>query len=86
MKPHLSGLIDVAGLHAHDGARSGSPEPRSAPDRVAVGGLSGAGRRGPIVAMPQDTEGSDEETTEGTESHPLRNGASVLSYPLAASA
>ena len=90
VKPHLSGLIDVAGLHArphaHDAARSGSPEPRSAPGRTAVGGLSGAGRRAPIVAMPQDAKDSDEETTEGTESHPLRNGAAVLSYPLAASA
>jgi len=86
VKPHLSGLIDVAGLHAHDAARSGSPEPRSTPGRASVGGLSGAGRRAPIVAMPQDAEGSDEETAEGTESHPLRNGAAVLSYPLAASA
>ena len=87
---HLSGLLDVARLradaHGYDGARSGVPDPRSASGRASVGGQSGAGRRPSIAAMPQDAESSDEEETEGTEPHPLVNGAAILSYPLAASA
>jgi DNA primase catalytic core len=85
---HLSGLLDVARLRArgYDSERSGSAEARSASGRPAVGGLSGTGRRPPIAAMPQASTTSGEDAADMPETPALRNGAAVLSYPLAASA
>jgi hypothetical protein len=85
---HLSGLLDVARLRArgYDSERSGSAEPRSASGRPSVGGLSGTGRRPPIAAMPQASTTSGEDAADMPETPALRNGAAVLSYPLAASA
>jgi len=84
--PHLSGLIEIGKLRSYDGQRSGPDMARSASGRASVGVLSGAGRRPPIAALPQDPRTSGPDAAEGPEPHPLHNGAAVLSYPLAASA
>jgi len=86
--PHLSGLLDPARLRAclYDGERSGLAAVRSAAGRPSVGGVSVPGRSAPIAAMPQDSRASGPDAAEAPETPLYRNGAAVLSYPVAASA
>ncbi|TAK40701.1 MAG: toprim domain-containing protein [Betaproteobacteria bacterium] len=78
---HLSGLIDVAALHAYDDSRSGSEAERSAPGRGTVGGQSGHGRDSSSPENAHPAGVSEASPAAGTKSRMGGAARSRRSYP-----
>jgi hypothetical protein len=77
---HLSGLIDIVGLHDYDGRRSGSKVERSAPGRGAVGLRSGVVQAVPSADKPALARVPADEPDEDAQTHLLRPNGKHPSY------
>jgi DNA primase catalytic core len=77
---HLSGLIDIAGLHDYDGERSGSKANQSAFGRGAVGLRSGVVQVVPLAGNPALAQVLADEPDDEPQTHVLRPNGKHPSY------
>jgi hypothetical protein len=77
---HLSGLIDIAGLHDYDGERSGSKADQSALGRGAVGLRSGVVQVVPLAGNPALVRVLADEPDDEPKTHTLRPNGKYPSY------